>query len=111
MKSKMDTYKTIKIPHLRFSVHFFDMSKLQGVEKKGSGYTCILEDGSATVFIEDIEKSIKKMECVPIITHEIIHVIQIICEKYNMKIENEVEHMAYIVHYLLEELLTPNLNK
>lgn len=101
----MDVYKTVEIPHLRFKVYFLDMSKLKGVEIKGSGYTCVFEENSACIFIEDIKKSVKSLERIPTIAHEILHVIQILCEKYQMKIENEQEHTAYLMHYLLTEVM------
>lgn len=104
-KGKIDFYKKIEIPHLRFNVYFMDLSKLQGVPKLGAGYTCIFEDNSATVFLQDIEKNVKRIEFTPYIAHEIMHVIQIICEKFSMRVEIEQEHTAYIMHYLMDKLI------
>lgn len=103
---KLQTFKTIDLPHLYFKIHFMDLSKLQGLDLKGgAGYTCTFEDDSATIFIKDIEKSVKDINAIPVIAHEIIHALQIICEKYQMRFENEQEHMAYIMYHCLNELI------
>lgn len=104
-KSKFKTYKSVPIPHLAFEVHFMDMSQLQGIEKRGAGYTCQFEENSACVFIKDIEKSAKEIAYAPYFAHEIVHVLQILCEKRAMRIEDEVEHIAYLMHYLMRQVL------
>jgi hypothetical protein len=107
-------YKKIEIPHVRFTVYFMDLSKLQGVPKLGAGYTCVFEDTfsqngktNVCIFLQDIVENVKKLEFVPYIAHEIMHALQILCENTGMKIEEEKEHTAYIMHYLLENILPP----
>lgn len=102
---QLDIYKTVQIPHLRYKVQFMDMSKLKGVDIKGSGFTCISGEDTTTVFIENIGESVKKISCMPTIAHEIMHVIQILCEKFGMDVESEQEHTAYLTHYLFESLI------
>jgi hypothetical protein len=109
-------YKTVEIPHLRATVRFFDLSKLKGIPIQGSAYTCILGEESKNgaveigIFFEDIKGTVKMLERQPTIGHEIVHAIQILCEKRSMKVENEVEHLAYIYHYLHEQLLGIHIN-
>jgi hypothetical protein len=102
----MEIYKSLDIPHLRFTVRFMDMKYLKGIEVQGSGYTCISGENEATIFIENIEQTVTDLKLTPWLAHEIVHVLQIICTKYNMRFENEQEHMAYLMHYLLSELLS-----
>jgi hypothetical protein len=97
-------FKEINLPHIHTDIKFMDMSKLQGVEIKGFGYTCEMEGGSIVIFIQDIEKSVKELDKVPYIAHEVVHALQIICERLSAKAENEIEHLAYIMTYVLKEL-------
>ena len=102
--------KEVKFPHLRASVKFFDLSKLQGVEIKGAGYTTLMsqdENGNLEVgvFLQDIRKNVKKIACMPYIFHEITHAVQYICKERDMDMEEEMESVAYMVHYLGEQLL------
>lgn len=99
--------KIIKIPHLKYEVWVKDMSKLKGVEKKGSGFTCVVNENTACIFIENLKESSIMLERIPHIAHEVTHVLQIICEKFGMKMENEQEHTAYLMSYILEEILNP----
>ena len=103
--------KEIKIPHLKFTVKVMDLSLLNmqnemsvPVSIKGSGFTVVSGDCEATIFLEDLENTIKDSSRFSTIAHECMHVIQIICEKFSMKIENEQEHTAYIMNYLLDEI-------
>ena len=97
-------YKTVEIPHLRHTVKFLDLSVLQGVEIKGSAYTAVEDNDTTLVFIEDIEKNVKNIDAIPHIAHELVHVLQILCEKMSTNIEHEKEHTAYLMHYLLSEV-------
>ena len=101
----MKHFKTIPIPHLYIDIHFDDLSKMKGVDIKGSGFTCIMGDDSVVVFLQDIKNNIKNPVFFPVIAHEVMHVIQILCERNMMKVENEQEHTAYLMLYILNELL------
>lgn len=115
MKEKKEPlyYKTVLIPHIRTTIHFMDLSKLKGIEVKGAGYTTVFEDTFAEdgrtkicIFLQDIEKNTKEMQYAPYIAHEIMHALQIICMNLGMKIEEEQEHTAYLMHYIMEELIS-----
>ena len=110
-EKKQIYYKKIDFPHLRASFQFLDLSKLKGVPIVGSGYTTIMskdefESIEIGIFLEEIEKNIKKIECMPYIFHEIIHALQYLCEERGMDMGEEKEGVAYIGTYLLQELLT-----
>nr|AKH47789.1 hypothetical protein [uncultured marine virus] len=103
-------YKFVEIPHLRVTVYFMDLTKLKGVEIQGSAYTTIFDEDenmnlNIGVFYEKIEKNVKRIECMPMIIHEIVHALQYICERRNIDMEEEKEHMGYMASYLTEKLL------
>jgi len=101
----METYKTVKLPHIRHTIEFYDMKYLQGVEIKGSGFTAVKDVDTTMVFFEDIEKTVQDVKLAPWVSHELVHVLQIITEKLSASFESEQEHMAYIMHYMYEELI------
>ena len=103
--TKQITMKEIKIPHLKYTIQVRDLSELKGVKKKGGGYTAIVDENTACIFIEDLKETVKHIENIPHIAHEVMHVIQIICENFGMSIENEQEHTAYLMFYILEEII------
>ncbi len=104
--------KEILIPHLKYKVKVYDLSKLSmqnemsvPMDIKGSGYTAVSGEYECSIFIEDLEESKKVIDRIPTIAHECMHAVQIICEKFGMRVENEQEHTAYLLHYLLEEII------
>lgn len=104
---KFKSYKSVEIPHLRHTVHFADMSKLvlEGDEIKGAGYTVNGGENETYVFYQDIEKLIKDPIQAPIIAHELVHVLETLCNKIGSDLTCESEHMAYIMTYLYEKLI------
>ena len=101
----MTPFKTVEIPHLRHTVKFMDLSQLQGVEIKGSGCTAIEDENTTLVFFEDIENTVTDINLAPWVAHELVHVLQILCEKISANFTNEQEHMAYLMHYLFTNLI------
>ncbi len=108
-EKKMQFYKTIPIPHLKFTLYIQDMSKLKGIEIKDGGYTTRIDGEEyhckACIFFPNVKEMVKISANLPIIAHEVMHVIQILCEDYSMSIEEEKEHTAYLMTYLLEEIV------
>lgn len=111
---EMDYYRKVEIPHVRFTVYFLDLSKLQGVPHLGAGYTCVFEntysqngETKVCIFLQDIKKNTKRIQFAPYIAHEIMHALQILCENTGMQIHEEKEHTAYLMHYLLEQVIKP----
>lgn len=83
-----------------------DFKYLKGLPDLGGGaYTCKSGELESTVFIKDIKNMVKKPENFPLIAHEVMHVIQQICEKFGMTVETEQEHTAYMMSYILNQLL------
>lgn len=98
-------YKKVEFPHLGYEVIFKDMKYLKGIDIKGGGYTMPLGDHTCYVFIEDIEKTVKRPNILPFLSHELVHVLQFICEARAMKFTEEKEHMAYMMSHMLNQLL------
>lgn len=105
MKLK-NIYKTFSLPHLHgLEIHFMDMKYLKGVEIQGAGFHSVMEDGSVLIFIQDINTSVKDIKKMPVIAHEVVHLLQHICETFSMEFYNESEHMAYIMYYIIDGLV------
>lgn len=118
MKKKNKEYKRVNLPHIGYTVIFQDLKYLRGVPVKGGAYTVTTDSHTSYVFIQDIEKSVKQPFIFPTIAHEIVHVLQNICEARIIEFTSDKEHMAYIAHYLLNTLLgyeywkePPHINK
>lgn len=105
INKKTNVFRTVKLNHLGYTINFMDMKYLKGVPILGDGYTCISGENETTVFLKDIEKTVKILDRMPFIGHEIIHAIQNICERYSMDFTKEQEHTAYIMFHCLEKLL------
>ncbi len=97
-------FKQINLPHLNITINFMDMSQLRGTDIMGFGMTCEMDD-DIVIFIQDIEKSVTELDKMPYIAHEVVHALQIICNRIQAKAENEQEHLAYIMSYVLSELI------
>lgn len=108
-KNQLDSFKKVHIPHIRTHVHFLDMTKLQGIEQKGPAYTTVFNVSphqiNIAVFFQEIEETLKRRECVPIIAHELTHVLQYICDETGLDFAEEKEHGAYIMSFLFEQLI------
>lgn len=99
----------IKIPHLHATVTVQDMKFLKGVEIKGGGFTCKGQDEERHtnyhIFFMDFEEMKKIPQNFPMIAHECLHAVQYIAEDYGIELSEEKEHGAYLLTYLLEQIL------
>lgn len=87
-------YKTIRIPHLGFAVYIRPKPK----EWTSYASTLFSKDGySVKLYLPD--------RCTTsALAHELVHVLQALSRKYNMDFDNEDEHFAYIMQWLMEEV-------
>lgn len=100
----------IPLPHLGYSVYIEDITKYNG---KGKDKT-FLEN--AEMFVESLDDHSSIMwitypvekEDIPTIAHETVHVLNNICKARLMTFENEEEHMAYIMQYILNAIIGRN---
>ena len=107
--------KKIVLPHLyNFEVIVTDLKDVHGIEEQmpksgGAGFTMETDTGAAVAF-HNYKESIKDISFAPVVAHEIVHVIQIICERYKFTIENEQEHMAWIMTYLMCQIMNVEIS-
>lgn len=100
MKKKKRSKETIlKIPHLNYVVVVRkfkngDLDNVEGYSKRVSPEEAIL----------CVPLPIKGQVSAGILVHEIVHILQYICEAHNMTFEFEREHMAYIAGYIFKEV-------
>lgn len=89
----------LKLPHLDYIV-VIERKKKDDLKDAG-GYTKYMHAGESMICLP---LPIRGKKSASIAVHEIIHVLQNICEGSNMKFLNEREHMAYIADWLFDEI-------
>ena len=100
-KLKTKKVYTIPIPHLGYKI-------IYGVNPK----EFVGEQEKSMMFAEDTNK-----KCGAIIfrhtptalesgtvAHEIMHALQFMCRRRNIKMERELEHMGYLMQYIFNEI-------
>lgn len=90
---------TLKIPHIDYVVVV--ENKKKGDLPEAGGYTKRMFAGECLLVLPLPITGPKKAA---ILVHELVHVIQNICEGSNMNFLYEREHMAYIAGWLFEEI-------
>ena len=112
MVKKIKAFRTICLPHLDYTVYVKDLSELKLINESGveeqiatGGYTTKIDHSSCAIFFEDIKNSSKNIVAIPYLAHEVMHVIQLLCERSQMKVEEEKEHTAYLMHYILNQII------
>ena len=90
----------IKLPHINFTVVVEKMTKNNSIGN-ADGYTKHISTEECLMVLK---LPIKGPRTASFLVHEIIHVLQNICEGSNMTFLYEREHMAYIAGYLFEEI-------
>ena len=95
----------IKIPHLKYTVFILDKSKAVGITKEylktRNACAVRVNNTTATVFIK---MPVKQLQF-PLLVHELVHVLQYIARDRDMDFIQEQEHFAYIMHYILNQVL------
>ena len=114
MSKEFKSWLKLEIPHIRTTVYFADMKYLQtpsGKEESAGGYTCIFgapieESGKLElcVFFSDIEDFDEYEGYEAILAHELMHVIQYICQELQFDIKEEKEHTAYLMSHKFESV-------
>lgn len=102
-------FKKIEIPHLQSTIYVNDMSMLKGGTPKGGGYAVRMEKkirhSYYAIFIDDIERTVCIPENFPMIAHEVMHILQFISQDYGINMEDEQENIAYLMSYILGEII------
>ena len=86
--------KTVRVPHLGFAVFVRPRPK----NSKSYAHVLYSKDGfSCQLFLPDVPSY-------SAVAHECVHILQAICEKYNIDFTREDEHLGYIMQYLMQEI-------
>jgi hypothetical protein len=97
--------KKIHIPHLSYTLYICDKKNAKGYAKEylKKMHACreIIDHKSSKIWIKI---PIKPLEF-PTLAHEVVHVLQHIAKEKDMVFEKEEEHFAYLMHYILNEVL------
>lgn len=88
----------IYLPHINYTVYVKKFKKPPFDLPNAHAYVESDGENSCSIFL--IEKPNPGD-----VAHELIHVLQRICKSRNMNFLKEEEHMAYIMHYLMGEIL------
>jgi len=96
--------KDIYIPHLNYTVKVREAKNPP--EYLNNALNWVVSDGqySCTLFIE-------KKPHAGDLAHELIHVLQFIALERNMDFKLEQEHFAYLMHYLIGQVMGWEFNK
>lgn len=93
--------KTIFIPHLAFTV------RIRPVPKDHTAYASTYEYRSAKTkqLLRKAEIMLPRGAGPGPVAHEVSHVIQTICDCFNIDPIKESEHIGYLTQFLVEEIL------
>lgn len=95
----------IYIPHIHYELEVLDIKKAKGITEEMLNSGCY----GATEYLDHksiiyIKLPLKPID-IPTVCHELVHVLQNICRDKRITFINEEEHMAYIMQYLLAEIM------
>lgn len=91
----------IQIPHLGYTI-------IYGINKK----EFIDRQANSVMFAENTNKNMGAIifrkqpndADISTVAHEVVHVLQFICRRRNINMEDETEHMGYLMQYILNEI-------
>ena len=89
----------IVIPHIAYTVYVKDIDK--NPYGNSIAYAWKLDENSCELFFK---KNLKPKDA-PTVAHELVHVLQYICEGRGIDFSSEREHMGYIMQYMMNEIL------
>ena len=92
-------HKTIVyLPHIDYTVHFRRMTAPPASIPNAVAYIQRLDRNSCAIYTREYTR-------VTYLAHELVHALAFICEDRRMVLEEEFEHMAYIMQYLMGRAL------
>lgn len=89
----------IKIKHLGYTVMVKPRSKFKGFDY----YVAVTQKNSPDQSTVYIDLPIKRKEYATL-AHELVHVLQYICDSRGIEFTQEQENTAYLMQYLLNEI-------
>lgn len=88
----------ISIPHLDYVVKVRDIKTRPPELKNCDCYTRKENDRTCTIYLSKNARP-------PVIAHETIHVLQFMCNSLDLDFIQEMEHMGYIMQYIMARIL------
>lgn len=94
----------IIIPHLAYTVEILDIKKAKGNDlyKLGFFHAITLKYKNKSIIYMKLPL---KRQHIPVLAHELTHVIQNICADRDIDAVQEQEHCAYMMQYLLGKIM------
>ena len=92
------------IPHLAYTVKIIiNPKEFYGKHASSLMMAENTDRSTATIFLRcPIPKN---RQVIPTLAHEVMHVLQYICQNRAIKMEEESEHMGYLMQYILANIL------
>lgn len=91
----------VDIPHLNYKVYYGISSKeFTGRQEKSFAFAENTNKDVATIIFRKQPTTLDSAT----IAHEIVHVLQFICRRRNIIMEDETEHMGYLMQYIFNEI-------
>ena len=101
MANKKKFNKEIKIPHLGYRVIVkVDVKEFSGMQESSFMFCENTDKNTATIFLRDKPRHDKFST----VAHEAMHALQFLCRNRNISMERELEHMGYLMQYILNEI-------
>lgn len=94
---KENKTNVIEIPHLGYKVYFGVLTKeFTGRHEKSLMMAEDTNKNAATIIFKKKPTALEAGT----VAHEITHVLQYLCRRRNITMENETEHMGYLMQYI-----------
>lgn len=90
--------KTVYIPHLNYTVRFRPFKKPPPAIRNARAWIRRDDANGCTIYVGPRETPSQ-------IAHELVHTLRYICIDRHMDFEDEDEHMAYLMQYLMGQAL------
>ena len=106
LKNKKAYY--IEIPHLNYKI-VYGVNPKEFI-KKQSGAVMFAEDTNKNTGAIIFRKNPDNLDSAAV-AHEIVHVLQFLCKRRNIEMEEETEHMGYLMQYIFNEIYNREYEK
>lgn len=91
----------VDIPHLNYKVYYGISSKeFTGRQEKSVMFAENTNKNTGTIIFRKKPTELESGT----VAHEIVHILQYICKRRNITMEDEIEHMGYLMHYIFNEI-------
>lgn len=91
----------IELPHLGYKIYYGVLKKeFTGRHEKSIALAENSTKNSATILFRKKPDALDSS----VVAHEIVHVLQYICRRRNIVMEDETEHMGYLMQFIFNEI-------